>query len=132
VKYTPSALVSEFSGAQGSTVASHNRFGPYFRNRTVPVNPNTGPQVLVRNILKAASQGWRLLSANSRNAWEAAAALIPRVDSLGRTYFQTGHQFYVSTQLAVKQYDPTAAFTTDPTLILTPVDLVSLTVTVTA
>lgn len=132
MKYTPSALVSEFSGAQGSTVASHNRFGPYFRNRTIPVNPNTAAQVLVRNILKAASQNWKALTAAQRAAWGAAAALLPRLDSLGRTYYQTGHQFYVSTQLAIKQYDPVAAYSTDPSAVIVPVDLLSITPTITA
>jgi hypothetical protein len=132
MKYTPSALVSEFSGAQGSTVASHNRFGPYFRNRTIPINPNTGAQVAVRNTLKAASQAWRALTDAQRAAWEAVAATIPKLDALGRTYFQTGQEFYVSTQLAVKQYSAAAAFTTDPAGIVTPIDLVSFTPTATA
>lgn len=125
MKYTPSALVSEFSGAQGSTVASHNRFGPYFRNRTIPVNPNTALQVASRNLLKAASAAWRVLTDAQRAAWEAVAATIPRVDALGRTYYQDGHQYFVSTCIAVKTYLASAAFPTDPATIVTPVDLTS-------
>lgn len=127
MKYTPSALVSEFSGAQGSTVASHNRFGPYFRNRVIPTNPSTSSQASVRNLLKAASQAWRSLTAAQRTAWGAVAATIPRLDVLGRVYYQSGHQFFVSTCIAVKEYDVTAAFPTDPATIVTPVDLSSVT-----
>lgn len=129
MKYTPSALVSEFSGAQGSTVASHNRFGPYFRNRTIPVNPQSAAQTTQRNVLKAASQAWRALSSAQRAAWTAAAALIPRIDPLGRTYFQSGHQFFVSTCIFIKLYDATSAFPTDPSTIITPTDLASATYT---
>jgi hypothetical protein len=96
------------------------------------VNPNSAAQVLVRNILKVASQGWRLLSAAQRSAWEAAAALIPRLDSLGRTYFQTGQQFFVGTEQGVKQYSPTGTRVTDPSTVVTPTDLTSMTITCTA
>lgn len=127
MKYTPSALVSEFSGAQGSTVASHNRFGPYFRNRTIPTNPNTAAQITYRNVLKTASQAWRNLTDAQRAAWSAAAALIPRIDPLGRVYYQSGHQFFVSTCQAIKLYSATAAFPTDPSTVITPVDPTSIT-----
>lgn len=129
MKYTPSALVSEFSGAQGSTVASHNRFGPYFRNRTIPTNPNTAAQITYRTILKTASQAWKNLSDAQRAAWSAAAAVLPRIDPLGRVYYQTGHQYFVSTCQAVKLYDSTAAFPTSPATIVTPVDLATFTPT---
>lgn len=126
MKYTPSALVSEFSGAQGSTVASHNRYGPYFRNRTIPVNPNTADQQTYRNVLKTASQAWRALTEAQRSAWEAAASILPRIDTLGRTYYMTGHQFFVSTCQAIKLYDATSAFPTVPSSVITPIDPTSI------
>lgn len=127
MKYTPSALVSEFSGSQGSTVASRNRFGPYFRNRTLPVNPNSATQQIRRNVLKLASQAWRTLTDAQRSAWNEAAALIPLVDSLGRTYYQTGHEYFVSTCQAIRLYDAAGAFPTLPTSIVTPIDPASIT-----
>lgn len=127
MKYTPSPLLSELSGAAGSVVASHNRFGPYLRTRTIPVNPNTAAQQTYRNTLKSASQAWRLLTDGARNAWEAAAANLPRINELGATYYMTGHQFFVSTCQAIKLYDPASAFPSLPNTVITPVDLTSIT-----
>ena len=39
---------TKLSGSLGGIVASHNRFGSYFRQRTVPVNPDTADQQMVR------------------------------------------------------------------------------------
>jgi hypothetical protein len=129
MKYTPSALVSEFSGAQGSTVASHNRFGPYLRNRTIPVDPNSAGQQTYRTILKTASAAWRSLTDVQRAAWAATAATIIRVDSLGRNYYMTGHQFFVSTCQAIRLYDVLAAYPTIPSSVIAPADLTSYTPT---
>lgn len=96
MKYTPSALVSEFSGAQGSTVASHNRFGPYFRNRTIPVNPNSVEQQVERNNLAAYAAAWRGLTDAERVAWNAAAQSVTLYDRLGRPYNPTGQQYFIS------------------------------------
>ena len=96
MKYTPSALVSEFSGAQGSTVASHNRFGPYFRNRTIPVNPNTADQQVERNNLAAYAAAWRGLTDAQRTAWNTAALGVTLYDRLGRAYNPTGQQYFIS------------------------------------
>lgn len=48
MKFTPGAMVGDLSGSIGSTTASHNKFGSYFRSRVIPVNPNTGRQQTVR------------------------------------------------------------------------------------
>jgi len=131
MKYTPSGLASEFSGSIGSTTAAHNRFGPYFRTRTIPTNPNTADQQTFRNVLKTASQAWKNLTEAQRSAWSEAAALIQRIDSLGRVYYQTGHQFFVSTCQAIKLYDSTSAFPTDPSTVVTPIDPTSFSATFT-
>lgn len=126
MKYTPSGLASEFSGSIGSTTAGHNRFGPYFRTRTIPTNPNTADQQTFRNVLKTASQAWKNLTEAQRSAWAATAATIQRIDSLGRVYYQTGHQFFVSTCQAIKLYDVTSAFPTIPSSVVTPIDPTSV------
>jgi len=131
MKYTPSALVSEFSGAQGSTVASHNRFGPYFRNRTIPVNPNTLVQQNARNNLIAASRNWKALTEAQRQGFEAAAALIVLYDALGRPYSPTGQQYYVSVARSIYVYDPTSGLPTTPPII-TPVAILTTTTTATS
>lgn len=131
MKYTPSALVSEFSGAQGSTVASHNRFGPYFRNRVIPVNPNTLSQQNARNDLTLISKAWAALTAAQRAAWNAAASLITLFDPLGRPYSPTGHQYFISVNRTQYVYSGATTIQTSLPSITAPLALATLTPTAT-
>jgi hypothetical protein len=132
MKYTPSALVSEFSGKQGSTVASHNRFGPYFRNRVIPVNPNTTTQQNARNDLALATRGWAALTSAQRAAWNAAASFITLYDRLGRPYNPTGHQYYIAVNRTTYVYSGATTAVTAPPSAAAPVALVTLAPTATA
>lgn len=96
MKYNPSALVGPLSRSAGSTTASHNRFGNYFRNRVIPVNPNTAAQVAQRQSMTSRSQEWRALTVAQRTAWIALGLTMTRQDSLGVTYNLTGLQAYTS------------------------------------
>jgi hypothetical protein len=129
MKYTPSALVSEFSGKQGSTVASHNRYGPYFRNRVIPTNPNSSSQQNARNNLKAAAQAWKSLTSTQRASWVAAAPSVILYDRLGKPYSPSGFQYFVSVVRTVYVYDPTAAAPTTPPTAAAPVALLTVTPT---
>ena len=95
MKYVPSMFIGQLSGSEGSTTASHNRFSSYFRNRTIPVNPRTPAQTLVRDALTSFSQNWKLLSASAQSAWEQIAALVPITNSQGQVFFLPGQSFYV-------------------------------------
>lgn len=83
------------SGSQSDTVASRNRFGQYNRTRAMPTQPRTARQMDVRALLAAGSQAWQGLTDSERDAWNAYAATVPRLDSLGQTVFPTGHQVFV-------------------------------------
>lgn len=83
------------SGSQADTVASRSRFGQYLRTRRQPTQPRTSRQMEVRALLAEASQAWRGLTDAERDAWNAYALTVPRVDSLGQTIFPTGHQIFV-------------------------------------
>lgn len=108
MKYSPGLLVGQLSRSVGSTTASHNRFGPYFRSRVIPVNPNTSTQVTQRQFLHDASQGWRGLTANQRAAWTALGLEITRTDTLGVPYTLTGLQAYTSFYRTAKYIGGTA------------------------
>lgn len=97
MKYVPSAFVGRLSRSAGSTTAGHNRYGAYFRNRTIPTNPVTPYQTAQRSSLADASAAWRTLTDVQRSSWESQAASRPRSDSLGQSYVMTGLQAYVST-----------------------------------
>lgn len=99
MKYAPSALVGQLSGSQGSTVASRNRYGSYFRGRSTPVNPDTTPQQLVRARLGNLSQLWRQLTNNQRDGWNALGTQVSRQDSLGVAYTLNGQSLYTSINL---------------------------------
>lgn len=96
MKYVPSALIGQMSGSQGSTVASHNRYGSYLRNRTIPVNPNSPAQSTIRALLAAFSQQWRILTAGQQTGWRSLSELLPRTDVQGQTIVLAGNIFYNS------------------------------------
>lgn len=93
--YVPSMFIGQLSGSEGSNTASHNRYGSYFRNRTIPVNPRTPAQTLVRDALTSFSQNWRNLSASAQTAWQQIADLVPIQNKQGQTITLSGQAFYV-------------------------------------
>jgi hypothetical protein len=132
MKYTPGLLAGELSGAAGNTVAGHNRYGAYLRTRTIPVNPNTLIQRNARNNLAAASAKWRTLTDAQRGGWKTAASLIPRYDSLGRLYYQSGLQLYTGCSRNIFTYDPAAALPTDAPVGAAPASILTATITATS
>jgi len=98
MKYAPSLLgIGQLSGSGGSTTASHNRYGSYFRNRTIPTNPNSVSQQAVRAIFGGLAQRWRTLTASQRTAWGDLAPNVPRTDPLGQSYVLSGNALYIAT-----------------------------------
>jgi hypothetical protein len=84
------------SGSIGGTVWSRNRFGAYIRNRSVPVNPNTDRQVVVRNIVRALTIAWQnTLTTNQRDAWDTYAANVTWLNKLGQSVNLTGLNHYI-------------------------------------
>lgn len=96
MKYAAGLMVGVLSRSVGSTTASHNRFGPYFRSRVIPVNPSSDAQVTQRRILTDASQAWRGLTALQRAGWATLGSTIVRLDSLAQEYTLTGLQAFTS------------------------------------
>lgn len=96
MKYVPSALIGQLSRSQGSTTASHNRFGSYFRNRVIPANPRTTQQSYVRAVFGSWSQWWRGLTQLQRDAWVTLGLTMSRTDTQGQTYTLTGLQAFMS------------------------------------
>lgn len=97
MKYAPSLLgIGQLSGSGGSTTASHNRYGSYLRNRTIPVNPNSVSQQAVRALFGGVAQAWRTLTESQRTAWSDLAPNIPRVDALGQPYVLSGNALCMS------------------------------------
>lgn len=87
---------TQISGSAGGTTWSHNRYGAYKRNRSVPVNPNTDRQVAVRNAIRALTIAWQnTLTVGQRTAWETYATNIVWKNALGQDVNLTGLNHYV-------------------------------------
>jgi hypothetical protein len=121
--------IAQASGSVGGTVFSHNRFGAYLRNRSIPVQPESTAQINRRNFFGAASANWATLSANARKAWLVWAQNNPIVDSLGDKRIMDGHQAYtmLSTRLrAIPWASPdTPPVLAAPTALLTCTAVIS-------
>jgi hypothetical protein len=66
----------------------------------MPVNPQTSKQTRVRDLMSQLASAWAGITAANRTSWEGVAAVNPRTDSLGQTYFLTGAQTFVSCNIA--------------------------------
>lgn len=94
--YTAGLGVGQMSGSIAGTTASRNRYGPYFRNRAVPVNPSTPLQTLVRAIFAALTNRWVVtLTQAQRDAWNVYAANILFKNPLGQDIYITGFNHYI-------------------------------------
>ncbi len=102
---------TQVSGSIGGTTFSHNRFGSYKRNRSIPVNTNTARQVAVRNAVRSLAIAWGLtLTQLQRDAWEVYAGEINWTNRLGQAVNLTGLNHYVRcntprVQLAIARID---------------------------
>lgn len=84
------------SGALGSYVMSHNRYGYYLRNRVTPTNPRSTRQQEIRSIVSQVSKRWsQVLTPEQRNAWDVYANAISMSNRIGMSIYLTGHAHYV-------------------------------------
>lgn len=84
-------VVGQASGSHASTVFSHNRYGPYIRNRVIPVKRITSYTILIKQQFITNSKAWNALDAANRLAWNLWAQNNPYTDTLGASQTLTGH-----------------------------------------
>lgn len=112
-------IIGPASGSIAGITASHNQAGQYFRNRSIPVNPNSPAQILVRAYMAAAVAEWTgTLTAVERAAWTAYALATPVINRLGDTITLSGMNHYVRSAVARKMVAlaPVSAGPTVPNL----------------
>lgn len=96
MKFTTGAMVGDLSGSIGSTTASHNRFGPYFRSKVIPVNPNTSRQQAVRSVFTTLVNAWNnTLTQVQRDGWSNWAAMTTIQGKDGNPINITGQNAYI-------------------------------------
>ncbi len=121
VRYGAGVLVA--SGSIGGAVASHNRFGSYWRARTTPVNPQSQLQNIVRAAVGQLAQRWsNVLTALQRDAWEVYADAIVRQNKLGAQIKLTGFNMYMRSNVGRLQAGATVIDAAPGTLTLAPQD----------
>ena len=93
-------VVGQASGSLRSSTYSHNRFGAYIRNRTIPVNPNSARQSTVRTLMQQLTTLWGgTLTSTQRSQWSAYGANVAVLNRLGETIYLTGLNHYVRSNL---------------------------------
>lgn len=104
MKFLGGIAGNNLSGSLGGVTASRNRFGSYFRNRSIPVNPGTPFQTTIRGLMATLTSLWiDTLSQGGRDAWTVYADNVPLIDALGQPIFVTGLNMYVRTNIPLLQ-----------------------------
>lgn len=95
--------LGELSGSIGNTTFAHNKGGAYSRRRSVPTNPNTAPQQVVRIQLAQLSAAWAALTVTQQADWTTWAEGHPTPNPLGTPRIRSGHQAFVGLNIRVLQ-----------------------------
>lgn len=123
-------LCDPSSGSYAGKTHSRNRFGQYVRTRAIPVNPATAVQLVQRARMSSNAAGWRALTDEQREGWESLGGQIQRTDALGQAYTLNGFAAYCS--INNNKLDAGDAVVADAPAIVTPVGLLTATISLTA
>jgi hypothetical protein len=118
------------SGSYQGMTASRNRFGQYMRTRASPVQPRTVAQQAQRARMSTNAAAWRGLTDAQRAGWLSLGLAITRTNALGSSYTLDGFMAYCSVNN--NKLDAGDAAISDAPAIVTPADLLTATVTLTA
>jgi hypothetical protein len=108
-------IAGELAGSIGGTTYARNKAGAYARAWAKPVNPNTTAQSVARGNFAYGSGMWATLTLAQKEAWNAYALSITRVNRFGQPYTPSGRQIYM--ELATN-----AMTLAQPPLTLPPVE----------
>jgi len=91
-----SGIIASASGSAGGYTFSHNRGGMYIRNRSIPTNPNSGFQQVIRAALVSLTSKWgEVLTEAQRDAWTVYADQVLIPNSFGDPRAISGIAHYV-------------------------------------
>ena len=94
-------IIGEASGSLASIVFSHNRGGQYIRQRSIPTNPNSDLQQVIRGLVSQLTSAWQsVLTEAQRAAWDTYAELVPLLDPLGGARNVGGLGMYIRGNVA--------------------------------
>jgi len=127
MKFRGGSVVGQASGSVAGQTFSHNRYGAYVRNRSIPVVSTTSYALNAKSYLAGASAAWKALTAAQQAAWVTWAQTNPIVDSFGEKQVLTGHAAYVQLNRRILQDGGTQIDV--PPVGAGPVSLITLTAT---
>jgi hypothetical protein len=91
-----SAILTQGSGSVGGMTLSHNSGGLYLRARTIPTDPGSVFQTVVRNAMSLLSTRWSNgLTPAQRDAWGVYGSNVPMTNPLGDPINLSGISHYV-------------------------------------
>lgn len=128
IKY--SALVTGMRNKLNGSVASRNRYGDYWRNKTTPVNPRSNFQQNVRAMMAANSRTWRSLPPEARASWNNAAPSRPFTDIWGDKLIYSGFNLFMKVNQMLLNYG-LAVMATAPPNEPSPIDIGGIAVSAT-
>ena len=86
--------ITTISGKTDGQIFANSGRGRYVKNFTMPTNPMTVAQQLVRAAFAAISQAWRVLTQPQQEAWNTAAPGFPILNRLGDVIILSGQMLY--------------------------------------
>lgn len=96
-----SALLTQASGSVNGLTFSRNAGGAYIRSRTLPVNPNTPLQQIIRQLLLQLVGLWGgVLTAADRLGWATYSTNVPMLNALGDSRPIGGMQNYIRSNVS--------------------------------
>lgn len=104
----------QIKGSLSGNVFQGSKAGTIMRNRSIPTNPRSPFQLLIRSALATVSNSWNIdLSDADRAGWNAYAAGTPLLDRFGELQHTSGRQMFIRTNsFAIYAGGPT--FSTAP------------------
>lgn len=122
--FTPGPIVAAASGSIGGTTFSHNRYGMYARNRSIPVVSTTPDALNAKARMATISQQFQSLTAAQKLAWAAWCTTNPGLNRLGQQITLSPNAAYCS--LNTRLHYLGVASIVDPPLEPAPVALLTL------
>ena len=92
-----SPIFNKMSGKMGGLVGARNAGGTYLRTNSMPVNPNSPAQQLVRSYLAALVSRWTsVLTKAQREAWSTYGQNVSKKNRIGHTINISGQNWFVA------------------------------------
>ena len=113
-KFVAAAPVGTISGSIAAQTYSHNKGGPYIRNRGIPTISLTPEALAAKSRMSTEAATWGTLSAIDRAAWDSYALQRPVINALGNPRHLSGFQQFVG-------INARRAFNADARILVPPI-----------